>query len=162
MMGHLQAMIRQLGPGDTAELTQLLAVFANVFEQPEAYLAAIPRKSYLERLLANPGFIVLVSETDGRMVGGLAAYVLEKFEQERSEVYIYDLGVLEDVRRRGIATLLIQHLQRLAAERGANVIFVQADLEDGPAIALYDSLGLKETVHHFDINVPARMVREER
>jgi aminoglycoside 3-N-acetyltransferase I len=159
MMGHSQMLIRRLGPGDTAELTQLLAVFAKVFEQPEVYLGAIPRKSYLERLLANPGFIVLVSETDGRIVGGLAAYVLEKFEQERSEVYIYDLGVLEDVRRRGIATLLIRHLQRLAAERGAYVIFVQADLEDGPAIALYNSLGLKETVHHFDINVPVRMVR---
>lgn len=27
------------------------------------------------------------------MVGGLAAYVLPKFEQERSEVYIYDLAI---------------------------------------------------------------------
>jgi aminoglycoside 3-N-acetyltransferase I len=158
-MGHLQTLIRQLGPGDTAELKQLLAVFADIFEQPDVYLGAVPSKSYLERLLANPGLIVLVSETDGRVVGGLAAYVLDKFEQERSEVCIYDLGVLEDVRRRGIATLLIQHLQRLAAERGAYVIFVQADLEDGPAIALYDSLGLKETVHHFDISVPARKLR---
>lgn len=161
-MGHSQTLIRQLGPGDTAELEQLLAVFAEVFEQPEVYLGAIPSKSYLARLLANPGFIILVSKTDERVVGGLAAYVLDKFEQERSEVYIYDLGVLEDVRRLGIATLLIRHLQRLAAGRGAYVIFVQADLEDGPAIALYNSLGLKETVHHFDISVPARKLPEER
>jgi hypothetical protein len=34
------------------------------------------------------------------------------------------------------------------------VIFVQADLEDGPAIALYESLGTKTTAHHFDIDVP--------
>jgi len=34
------------------------------------------------------------------------------------------------------------------------VIFVQADLEDGPAIAPYESLGTKETAHHFDIAVP--------
>jgi aminoglycoside 3-N-acetyltransferase I len=161
-MSHSQTLIRQLGPGDTAELKQLLAVFADVFEQPEVYLGALPSESYLERLLANPSFIVLVSENDRRVVGGLAAYVLDKFEQERSEVYLYDLGVLKDVRRQGIATLLIRHLQRLAADRGAYVIFVQADLEDGPAIALYDSLGLKETVHHFDINVPARELREEK
>lgn len=160
MMDHLQTIIRQLGPGDIAALKQLLAVFADVFEQPEVYLGALPSESYLERLLAHPGFIVLVSETDGRVVGGLAAYVLDKFEQERSEIYIYDLGVLEDMHRQGIATMLIRHLQRLAAERGAYVIFVQADLEDGPAIALYDSLGLKETVHHFDISVPARKLRE--
>jgi aminoglycoside 3-N-acetyltransferase I len=35
------------------------------------------------------------------------------------------------------------------------VIFVQADLEDGPAIALYESLGARTTAHHFDIAVPA-------
>jgi hypothetical protein len=32
-------------------------------------------------------------------------------------------------------------------------IFVQADLRDDPAIALYESLGTKETAHHFDIKV---------
>jgi hypothetical protein len=34
---------------------------------------------------------------------------------------------------------------------GAYVIFVQADLEDGPAIALYSKLGIREDVLHFDI-----------
>lgn len=53
------------------------------------------------------------------VVGGLAAYVLPMFEQERSEVYIYDLAVDDAYRRRGIATALIRGLQRVAAERGA-------------------------------------------
>jgi hypothetical protein len=43
-----------------------------------------------------------------------------------------------------------------AAERDVDVIFVQADLEDGPA-RLYESLGTKMTAHHFDIETcPAR------
>ena len=42
------------------------------------------------------------------MVGALAAYELLKFEAERSEIYIYDLAVLEEFRRRGIATALIE------------------------------------------------------
>jgi aminoglycoside 3-N-acetyltransferase I len=33
------------------------------------------------------------------------------------------------------------------------VIFVQADPGDAPAIALYESLGTREDVHHFDIPV---------
>jgi aminoglycoside 3-N-acetyltransferase I len=37
-------------------------------------------------------------------VGGLIAYELEKFERARSELYIYDLAVAEDHRRRGVAT----------------------------------------------------------
>jgi aminoglycoside 3-N-acetyltransferase I len=30
-------------------------------------------------------------------------------------------------------------------------MFVQADTTDPPAIALYESLGTREDVHHFDI-----------
>ena len=56
-------------------------------------------------------------------------------------------------RRKGIATALISELGKIAAERGAYVIFVQADLGDEPAIALYTKLGTREDVLHFDIAV---------
>ena len=82
---------------------------------------------------------------------GLAGYVLPKFEQARSEFYIYDLAVEESHRRRGVATALIGRLQRLARERDLYVIFVQADYGDDPAIALYTKLGAREEVLHFDI-----------
>jgi aminoglycoside 3-N-acetyltransferase I len=84
--------------------------------------------------------------------------VLPKFEQERSEVYLYDLAVDEGHRRRGIARGLIAELRRAAAELGAWVIFVQADtgVEDVPAISLYESLGRREEVLHFDIPVGDR------
>ena len=85
------------------------------------------------------------------MVGGLAAYELRKFEQARSEFYLYDLAVAGAHRREGIATALIMALRRVAAERGAYVVFVQADLVDAPAVALYTKLGVREDVLHFDI-----------
>jgi aminoglycoside 3-N-acetyltransferase I len=87
------------------------------------------------------------------VVGGLAAYELEKFEQDRREIYIYDLAVVEQHRRKGIATQLIEELRRIAKARGAYVIFVQADLGDAPAIRLYESLGRRESVYHFDIAI---------
>ena len=76
-----------------------------------------------------------------------------KFEQERSEIYIYDLAVAAPHRRQGIATALIQELQKIAEVRGAYVIFVQADIGDEPAIALYTKLGIREDVLHFDIGI---------
>ena len=76
-----------------------------------------------------------------------------KFEQARSEIYIYDLAVAQSHRRRGIATALIEELQRIAAASGAYVIYVQADYGDEPAIALYTKLGVREDVMHFDIPV---------
>ena len=89
----------------------------------------------------------------GVVVGGLAAYVLPKFERARSEVYLYDLAVADTHRRRGIATALIAELRRIAAARGAWVVFVQADYGDDPAVALYTKLGTREDVMHFDIAV---------
>lgn len=132
----------------------LLAMFGEAFSEVETYTAAQPRAAYLERLLAGDSFIALVAEKDGEVVGGLAAYELHKFEQERSEIYIYDLAVAAPHRRQGIATALILELVTMAKARGAYVIFVQADLVDGPAIALYTKLGTREDVLHFDIAVP--------
>jgi hypothetical protein len=44
-------------------------------------------------------------------------------------------------------------LKRVAAQRGAYVIYVQADRDHAPAIALYQGLGTREDVHHFDFVV---------
>jgi aminoglycoside 3-N-acetyltransferase I len=44
-------------------------------------------------------------------------------------------------------------LKRIAKARGAYVIYVQADRGDLPAIALYESLGVREDVYHFDVRV---------
>jgi aminoglycoside 3-N-acetyltransferase I len=68
-------------------------------------------------------------------------------------LYIYDLAVDERHRRQGIATALIEHLRVIAAQRGAWVVFVQADPGDAAAIALYEKLGTREEVLHFDIPI---------
>jgi aminoglycoside 3-N-acetyltransferase I len=131
----------------------LLTVFGEAFEDVETYSGARPSPEYLARLLGSDSFIALAALKGGEVVGGLAAYELRKFERERSEIYIYDLAVAEAHRREGIATALILELKRIAAARGAYVIFVQADHGDDPAIALYTKLGAREDVLHFDIAV---------
>jgi aminoglycoside 3-N-acetyltransferase I len=69
----------------------------------------------------------------------------------RSEIYIYDLAVYVKYRRKGIATNLIEKLKEIARNRGAWVVFVQADYLDKPAVNLYSKLGVKEEVLHFDL-----------
>ncbi|MEJ2557120.1 MAG: AAC(3)-I family aminoglycoside N-acetyltransferase [Anaerolineae bacterium] len=138
---------------DVPLVKHLLRVFGEAFEEPDTYQSAVPSQGYLQALLGKPHFIALVALDGDTVVGGLVAYELQKFEQERKELYIYDLAVSAEHRRKGIATNLIRELQRVAKERGAYVIFVQADLEDTPAIRLYESLGVREDVYHFDIPV---------
>ncbi len=136
---------------DVQTLKQLLEVFGEAFEDVDAYQSAVPRDEYLRSLLMKSHFIALAAVTGEQVVGGLAAYVLEKFEQERQEIYIYDLAVQEQHRRKGIATKLINELRNIARKRGAYVIYVQADKMDDAAIKLYESVGTKQDVFHFDI-----------
>jgi aminoglycoside 3-N-acetyltransferase I len=145
--------IQQLTRDDERLMKSLLAMFGKAFGEAQAYVGNQPGADYLQQLLGSDYFIALAALKNGEVIGGLAAYVLRKFEQERSEIYIYDLAVAAEHRRRGIATALIRELRKLAAERGARVIFVQADLSDEPAIALYSKLGIREDVLHFDIAV---------
>ena len=147
-----------LGVDDAEVLREMLSMFGQAFDDVEHYTARQPDDDYLAGLLDSKHFIALAARSRGRVVGGLAAYVLPKFEQARSEIYIYDLAVAEDSRRQGVATALISGLQRIAGERHAWVIFVQADHDDPPAIALYSKLGRREDVLHFDI-APAKPAR---
>ena len=144
---------KKLDPADLPLMRALMKLFGEAFNEIGTYQANAPRDDYLRSLLAKPHFIAIVATKGDEVVGGLAAYELEKFEQERSEIYIYDLAVAAAHRRRGIATALIAHLKSVAASRGAYVIYVQADRVDAPAIALYTKLGLREEVLHFDIPV---------
>lgn len=145
--------VDRLSPNDVQPMKALLSVFSEAFDDPESYRHAPPSESYLKERLGSDEFIALVARADNQIVGGLAAYELKKFEQERSEIYIYDLAVAAPYRRRGIGTALIDRLRHIASARGAYVLFVQADLGDKPAIALYTKLGLREDVLHFDIQV---------
>jgi aminoglycoside 3-N-acetyltransferase I len=147
--------VRRIGPDDLVAMRALNAVFARAFDDPEAYASAPPADGWLAEQLAKQATVVLVAEQDGAVIGGLVAYELDKLEQARRELYIYDLAVAEAHRRQGVATALIAWLRQHAAERGAWVIYVQADHGDQPAIALYTKLGVREDVLHFDI-VPAQ------
>ena len=134
----------------------MLDLFSVVFSDPGSYSESRPSREYIQNLLSDKNFIALVAKNDsGNIIGALTGYVLRKFEQERSEIFIYDLGVLEQFRRQKIASNLIEKLKLIGREIGAYVIFVQADkdIEDEPAIALYKKLGTQEDVLHFEIDV---------
>lgn len=143
--------IRRLASADIDLARDLLAVFGQAFEDEPTYTQAQPDAQYLARLLGSETIAVLIAQQDEDVVGGLVAYELQKLEQRRSEMYIYDLAVVRAHRRRGIATGLINEVRSIASTRGAHVVFVQADLGDDPAIELYTKLGIREDVLHFDI-----------
>jgi aminoglycoside 3-N-acetyltransferase I len=155
-MGSQSVTLRRLSSSDVPLLRKLNALFGEAFGDPNTYGMEPPSDAYVKGLLAKEHVIVLVAISGEDVVGGLAAYELDKFERMRREVYIYDLAVATNYRRQGIATALIERLRDIAARRAAWVIYVQADYVDAPAIALYEKLGVREQVFHFDIGVGQR------
>lgn len=145
--------IRFLEPDDVELLIGLLDSFADAFDDSTTYRTKRPSRTYLRRLLGKPQLIALAARSGDKVIGGLVAYVLEKYEQERSEIYIYDLAVSASHRRQGIATALVDKLCDIGRKRGAYVIYVQADPGDQAATALYTKLGTREEVLHFDIKL---------
>lgn len=145
--------IRLLTKNDTALMRSLLNLFGQVFDLPDVYERNQPDENYIIKRLNDCSFLALVAEVNGVLVGGLTAYELEKYEQQRSEIYVYDLAISLDYRRQGIATALIDKLKEIATDRGAYMIFVQADtaVEDEPAIALYSKFGQPIPILHFEI-----------
>ncbi|HEU4603740.1 MAG TPA: AAC(3)-I family aminoglycoside N-acetyltransferase [Steroidobacteraceae bacterium] len=145
-------VVKRLGPADLTCMRELNTMFGAVFEDVESFCKHPPSDEYLQSLLANESFIAIACIANGVVVGGLAAYELKKFERQRSEVYLYDLAVIESHRRKGVATALVNELKKAARLLGAWVIFVQADKPDAGAIAFYRSLtDHQEDVFHFDL-----------
>lgn len=145
--------IRRLGPSDIPLARELNSLFGRAFDDPETYSGTPPADEHLAALLAKEHVVALVAQIDGHVAGGLVAYEFDKLEQARREIYIYDLAVAEEHRRRGIATALIGRLCELARERGAWAVYVQADYGDDPAVALYTKHGVREDVMHFDLRL---------
>nr|AIA13133.1 AAC3-I [uncultured bacterium] len=144
---------RRLTEADAEAMRQMNQMFGAAFKDTKTYRYDQGDDAYFQRILGKDHVIVLACFHAGQVVGGLVAYVLDKLEMARSEIYIYDLAVDESHRRQGIATELINELKAIAAKTGAWVIFVQADREDEPAIQLYEKLGVREEPLHFDINL---------
>ncbi|WP_336485477.1 AAC(3)-I family aminoglycoside N-acetyltransferase [Methylobacterium nigriterrae] len=145
--------IQRLQACDIPRLRALNALFGEAFDDRDTYAAEPPDDAYLAALLAKEHVIVLAALADDALLGGLVAYELDKFERRRREIYIYDLAVRSQDRRRGVATALVEGVRRIGAQREASVVYVQADPGDDPAVSLYGKLGAREDVMHFDIAV---------
>lgn len=126
--------IERLSSGDVSTAKQLFLLFQQIDEIADPTEAS---DDYLKRLLSDPGFHVLTATSDGIVVGGITAYELPKYKRDETEIFLYELGVMENYRRKGVASALIDELLDLAAERQISAVFVATEADNIPAIELY-------------------------
>lgn len=80
--------IRVLEAGELGPLRAMLSMFGIAFAEVDTYTAQQPDDDYLRRLLSSDTFVAVAAFAGTAVVGGLADYVLPKFEQARCELYI--------------------------------------------------------------------------
>ncbi|WP_409462849.1 N-acetyltransferase family protein [Amycolatopsis sp. GA6-003] len=91
------------------------------------------------RLLDDGRIRGVAARIDGTMVG-IAHYLFHASIWYSGKCYLADLYVAENVRRKGVATALIEWVARDAEEQGFPSLYWNT-LEDAPARALYDRVG---------------------
>jgi len=112
--------IRRLGPGDE-EVVRTLAT-----RTPQV------------DLLRDERTVFVAAFDAGAPVGFAFGFVLPRRHGAPTILFVYEVGVDEAYRRRGIAKEL---MRRLAAEAGAGEGFVLTEPDNEAANALYRSLG---------------------
>ncbi len=126
--------IRKLNSTDIDDFSDLVIVFEEVFEWENF---SFPRRPHLQRVLENSNFLAFVAKADKKLIGGLTAYILERYDTEKPSAYIYDIAVLTEQQRKGIGKLLIATLNDFCEKNGFNEVFVQAETEDSQAMNFY-------------------------
>jgi ribosomal protein S18 acetylase RimI-like enzyme len=121
--------IRALERGDDHEV----AAASHLFDEPVNGAAT-------RRFLAEEGhhlLIAYVNDHPAAFVSGVEVTHPDK----GTEMFLYELGVEEAFRRRGLGRALVERLRGLAQERGCYGMWVLAADNNSEALATYESAG---------------------
>ncbi|HYP41817.1 MAG TPA: GNAT family N-acetyltransferase, partial [Chloroflexia bacterium] len=83
----------------------------------------------------------IVCLIDSTVVGYLSAFGFPAIDDDCTQVYLYDIVVDEQHRRKGIGSRMIAELKRLCKEDGADHIWVGTSLENEPAQKTFEGTG---------------------
>ena len=96
--------------------------------------------------LSSNSHWLLAAEIEGQYVGYLTAIRIHKVDARKAVLFVDELMVLNEYRRRGVATALMEEAQAIAREIGAWRFRLCVNLENPAARTLYRKIGLAENL----------------
>jgi aminoglycoside 3-N-acetyltransferase I len=106
----------------------------------ERFHSARVSAEYLATLLVDPSNLLLAAEQDGSAIGFLFGHFIKRLRLATSQLFIYELEVAAEHRRKGVALELMSSALKVAAVRGVDA-FVFTNHSNAAATALYRKLG---------------------
>lgn len=118
-------MIRRLGPADA----RVVLGAPYLFDAP-------PTQAWTDTFLTAPGHHLLFAFDEDRAVGFVSG--VEMIHPDKgTEMFLYELGVDESSRGRGIGRALTQALVELARELGCYGVWTGTEHDNEPALRTY-------------------------
>ena len=93
------------------------------------------------KFLNNPSNFLAVAEADGAIAGFILAHHIDSMKQEAAAMFIYEIEVQEEHRRKGVGAALISHLRAVADQRQMFEMFVLTNHSNKGAVAFYQATG---------------------
>jgi ribosomal protein S18 acetylase RimI-like enzyme len=127
---------------DISKLEEL----ASLFDRYRQFYEQAPdpdgcRKFLAERLRNNESVIFAAQLDNGVMAGFTQLYRSFCSVEMNELIYLYDLYVTPDERRRGVGRALMEAARKYASERGAGRLQLETARTNLPGQALYEGLG---------------------
>jgi N-acetylglutamate synthase-like GNAT family acetyltransferase len=134
--------VRRAAPADAAAIAELMGMLG--YPSSESQLRA-----RLARFEATPGAEVFVAEREGAVVGAVGLSQTQLLAQDAPSCRITALAVTPAARRSGVATALLDAVEREAREQGCFRIEVTSRPDRREAHGFYLDRGFEERRHRF-------------
>ena len=121
--------------------------YRQFYEQPPDYAAC---KIYLtQRIINDESVIFIAQEATGEIVGFTQLYNSFCSVALKRLVYLYDLFVTPQARRKGVAKALMAEAKIYAKSCHADRLTLETGITNSSAQSLYESLGYEKDVDFF-------------
>ncbi len=132
----------------TTELVWMTAGDARLVADAGRLFDAPPQEEWTERFLRQPNHHLCIAYVDGAPAGFVTG-VEVTHPDKGTEMLLYELGVDEGFRRRGLGHDLTVALRTLAHERGCTGMWVPVDDDNEAALATYRGLAPDEEARSY-------------
>jgi GNAT superfamily N-acetyltransferase len=135
--------VRAARPEEAASVAALFNAL-NSMDGPPPPVAMTAEAVRRDLLCAAPKAALLVAELEGGLVGFVTGNVVYDSVRTADAVFLNDLYVAPEARRRGAGLALIARLAATARERGAGCLWWGVDLGDHEALLFYEAIGAED------------------
>lgn len=117
-------------------------------------------KNNLRHLLAANSAEIWVANHDKKNIGSLVIL----FRKNSKKARMYSLAVHPEFRSRGIAALLCQQMEKMAAKRRCCILLLEVNPDNHAAVKFYRKLGyvrFAEHKHYYEDGTPALRMKKD-